>query len=228
MGLILARVANAPTALTEKALGPTHRHFDDVSVHLNEGGGLWLFTEAARAGIKLGPNDDELVLASQSKAEFVDYVHAEVQRLAEAAQRDAKAFADVVGVRTSLRDLDVCMRAASCYGELSEFFAAAWRHLRIAEIVEATDRDLVLQATVVEEREGRAARRLGNALAVVFGLVGASALGEKLVEPLMERWHLFGGRPKLLAAAAYLCGCALVLALVALFALLFRVPRRTR
>jgi hypothetical protein len=228
MGLILARVTSAPRSLAEKALGPTLRHFDDVSVHLNEGGGLWLFTRAARLGVKLGPNDDELIFSTQSKAEFVDYVNSEAHRLGEAAQRDVHTFSDVVRVRTALRELDVCMRAVSCYGELAEFFATAWGHLRILDTVQATERDLVLQATVIEERESRSARRLGNILAVVFGLVGASAVGEKLVQPVLGHWHLLSHQPTWLPAIAYLLACGMVLVVVIAVAFLFRVPRGIR
>lgn len=186
-----------------------------------------MFSEAARSGLQLGPNDDELVLSSLSKAEFVDYANAEAHRLGEAAQCEVSAFSDVVKVRKGMRDLDVSMRSASCYGELAAFFTAAWEHFGIAETCEATERDLALQTAVIEEHQERTRTRLGNVLAVIFGLVGASAVGEKLVEPLLEYSHMVPSLGSWAPGVAYLVAGAWVLVLVVVTALLVR-PRRVR
>lgn len=228
MGLILARVASAPRSTAERTLGPNLRFFDDFCVHVNEGGGLWLFSSLARKGIKIGPNDDELVLSGQSKAEFVDYVNAEAHRLAEEAINRIRSFEDVVRVRVGLRELDTSMRSVSQYGELKEYFDAAWAHLRIVDTVQSAERDLQLQTAVLEERTGRYSRRLGYSLAIVFGLVGASGISEKLIEPAFKHWKVFAPGSSLLGAAAYLAASLIMLLLTGLVALSLYLPARRR
>ena len=182
----------------------------------------------ARRGIRIGPNDDELVLSGQSKAEFVDYVNAEAHRLGEAAMEGARGFDDIVRVRLGLRELDASMRAASQYGELKEYFDTAWAHLRIIDTVQSAERDLVLQTAVLEERTGRYSRRLGYSLAIVFGLVGASGLSEKLVEPAFRHWRVFTRVSGWMPAVAYAVAWLLMLVLTGVVAATLRLTTRRR
>lgn len=187
LGLILLRVPSAPRSATLAALGPSLRPFEDFSVHVAESGGLWVFTQKASSLVPDGQSCDYLVLRCQAQAEFVDYVHVEARRLLQLASLGMSRFDYLVALRRGLRDLQRAMAEVSIFGEITDYFRAAWKHLRVDDTLQAAEKDLDLGVAVIQEASTQQSRRLGVLLSIVFGLVGAAGLSDKVARPILTQ-----------------------------------------
>lgn len=167
-------------------LGPNLRHGDDYGAYFASSASLRAWAAPRDGGGRpRDPNDNDRVLEEQVKVEFVEYVHMLHRRLLESVESEPRA-ATVLAARRDMIRLEHALAEATPYGELREFFEAAWTALGLQPLCARVGASLAIREAEATLTESRKSEAFGTAMTLVFGVLAVPALATEVLAPLVR------------------------------------------
>lgn len=185
---ILARSPAGTDQVLDDSVLTSKRPFDDYALFVSEGVDLWVYTD--KIFDLEGHEDDDayemLTLSHQIQGEFIEYIHMSYRRLEEVSTAESTDYSNLQRERERMVGLDRLTLKPSQYGELNELFEAAMSQLQIPELRSSVKDGFSLRSEVLKDQRETRFRQFGSAIAVIFGLLGATGLAIEVILPLLR------------------------------------------
>ncbi len=214
---ILARAPTGRIEVLDESVLTSKRFFDDFAMFLSEGVDLWVYTDKT-FDVENGKEDvayEMPTLSHQIQGEFIEYIHLSYRRLEEVSTSGGTGYVELQKERERMIGLDRLILKPAQYGELNQMFAAATSQLGIEEVRRSIKDGFSLRGDVLKDQRQARFRQFGFAIAVIFGILGATGLAIEVILPFLQSqsWEAAFGNSGL-RLLSFAIGAASVLMLV--------------